>query len=511
MKMTPGQREIDKMFKRRDHYEIPDWQRQKIWPRPKKQKLIDTILRGWKLPKFYFYKIAEDQFEVVDGQQRLSAIFEFNANEWPLSEASQQEFGGPFYDDLSLEVSEAFDDFEIEYDEIENATEAELKEFFQRLQEGLPTTSSEKLNSIHSKFRDYCKKLAGHEFFQKKVSFPDTRFAHFDVVAKVATIELEGITSGLRYDDLKGVFDSHASFSPTSAGGKRLKQTFDYLNRVFGERSPFLKNRTIVQSFSTLVARLISTGEAAGYEPKVKKFFEQFMKQLSIQVELGQDATDSDLVAFQRSVSANLIGGAKVRQEVLLRKLLTLAPELADLFDPSIIVESGLRGRVIQLGESVGDLVIHANTIYSSKHGDDIVKVTTKTTQALKLIARPVKDFGGYGELIDGLYFVFHEGVGSRLDGVVTLQSFVDINALRTELRHDVDHGSQGKVRAKRKKIGVVFLKYSGASSPLALAPEKFLPTQSNLLIAIEADLLKLISLLSHPSSKSPRVSVASS
>ena len=68
MKMRSKVRAIDKIYKRRDRYEIPEWQRQKVWGRPKKQKLIDSILRGWKLPKFYFLKISSDPetYEVVD-------------------------------------------------------------------------------------------------------------------------------------------------------------------------------------------------------------------------------------------------------------------------------------------------------------------------------------------------------------------------------------------------------------------------------------------------------------
>ena len=77
MKMTSAKRALDKIYKRRDRYEIPDWQREEVWNKTKKQQLIDSILRGWKLPKFYFVKLEGDQYEVVDGQQRLTAIFEF--------------------------------------------------------------------------------------------------------------------------------------------------------------------------------------------------------------------------------------------------------------------------------------------------------------------------------------------------------------------------------------------------------------------------------------------------
>ena len=58
-----------------------DWQRGEVRIRRKKQQLIDRILRGWRLPKFYFVKYEGDDYEVVDGQQRLVAIFEFFANE----------------------------------------------------------------------------------------------------------------------------------------------------------------------------------------------------------------------------------------------------------------------------------------------------------------------------------------------------------------------------------------------------------------------------------------------
>src|SRR5712692_3633233 len=147
MKMTAERRALDKIFRRRDRYDIPDWQRSEVWNRAKKQRLIDSILRGWKLPKFYFIETSGENYLVEDGQQRLNAIWEFFSNELPLSNDSAKEFGGALYQDLPRRITDSFDDFEIEYDVIEGATDEELKEFFQRLQEGMTLTSSEKLNA----------------------------------------------------------------------------------------------------------------------------------------------------------------------------------------------------------------------------------------------------------------------------------------------------------------------------------------------------------------------------
>src|SRR5438552_18736573 len=107
MEMISKKRALDKIYKRRDRYEIPDWQREKVWDTTKKQQLIDSVLRGWKLPKFYFLKTSDDaeEFEVVDGQQRLAAIFEFFDNVLPLPVAAAKRFKGRFYKDLPPAVS----------------------------------------------------------------------------------------------------------------------------------------------------------------------------------------------------------------------------------------------------------------------------------------------------------------------------------------------------------------------------------------------------------------------
>jgi hypothetical protein len=165
-----------------------------------------------------------------------------------------KEFGATYYSELPDPIGFSFDDYEIEYDEISEATEDEVKEFFQRLQEGLRLTSAEKLNSVHSKLRDFILKLTKHRFFQG-VNVSDRRYGHFDVIAKVAAIEIDGIDVGLRYDDLRAVFESQSEFSSRSHVAKRLTLALDFLDDAFDKNTgKLLRNRTMVQSILTLVA-----------------------------------------------------------------------------------------------------------------------------------------------------------------------------------------------------------------------------------------------------------------
>ena len=49
----------------------PDYQRPPAWTKKQQQLLIDSILREYDIPKMYWRKVSGDEYEVIDGQQRL--------------------------------------------------------------------------------------------------------------------------------------------------------------------------------------------------------------------------------------------------------------------------------------------------------------------------------------------------------------------------------------------------------------------------------------------------------
>ena len=67
----------------------PDWQRGYIWNLRDEQLLIDSILRGMPIPKFYLtgdydVKKGASIHYAVDGQQRLTAIYRFVTNKFSI-------------------------------------------------------------------------------------------------------------------------------------------------------------------------------------------------------------------------------------------------------------------------------------------------------------------------------------------------------------------------------------------------------------------------------------------
>ena len=98
----------------------PDFQRPAVWSIGQKQLLIDTILRGYDIPKLYWRKVSKspEKYEVVDGQQRLRTIFEFHAGTFNLAKDADDIDGVVVakmqYTDLQEDLRLRFDNYALE-------------------------------------------------------------------------------------------------------------------------------------------------------------------------------------------------------------------------------------------------------------------------------------------------------------------------------------------------------------------------------------------------------------
>lgn len=64
----------------------PDFQRKdRVWPEPRKSKLIESILMGLPLPVFYFAEKPNGDWIIVDGLQRITTIYDFMRGDFPLN------------------------------------------------------------------------------------------------------------------------------------------------------------------------------------------------------------------------------------------------------------------------------------------------------------------------------------------------------------------------------------------------------------------------------------------
>ena len=126
----------------------PEYQRNYIYADGKKDvAVIDSILKGYPIGLIYFNKIAEDKFEILDGQQRITSIGRFLTNKFPIigSDGIPHYFSG-LASDLQKKILET----KLTIYEC-SGTESEIKAWFKTINiVGVPLNEQELSNAIHS-------------------------------------------------------------------------------------------------------------------------------------------------------------------------------------------------------------------------------------------------------------------------------------------------------------------------------------------------------------------------
>ena len=80
----------------------PDFQRRDVWSLKQKSEWIESVLMGLPLPPVYMKEDDKGVYIAVDGRQRLSALFEFMANQFPLRKLSiLKELNGACFSEAS--------------------------------------------------------------------------------------------------------------------------------------------------------------------------------------------------------------------------------------------------------------------------------------------------------------------------------------------------------------------------------------------------------------------------
>ena len=128
----------------------PEYQRNYIYAMDggkREQAVIESLLRGYPIGLIYFNKVAEDKFEVLDGQQRITSIGRFVTGKFAIKDSNNMEqyFGGMAQDKQDKIWNSQLLIYECE------GTETEIKDWFRTINiAGVPLNDQELLNASNS-------------------------------------------------------------------------------------------------------------------------------------------------------------------------------------------------------------------------------------------------------------------------------------------------------------------------------------------------------------------------
>lgn len=202
----------------------PNFQRGEVWSENKKKKLIDSILRGWKIPPIHMILGNNNIDEVLDGQQRLASIREFFNNKIRIDGNIQPrdeeilKLDGLLYEELPIEIQRKLRRYSITLIRLSDYKAEEPAELFYRLNQPATLTAAEQRNAYIGETRNQIKRLV-EEFesiggTKETVGFSNSRLAYDEIISKFAyMIEINTLRKKVTAGDISKKYRESIPYS----------------------------------------------------------------------------------------------------------------------------------------------------------------------------------------------------------------------------------------------------------------------------------------------------------
>jgi len=163
-------------------FTFPKWQREDCWIKEFKKALINSILNGMDLPKFYIGNISEDDSGndelryIIDGGHRTRAITQFKDNLFSINIDGVDIFYDKSFNtstrntrSLTKLEKKAFDTYHLNVVIYDNISEHECRKIFNILQNAQPMSIDDVINSYQSDLVDFARDMVDTEILGKTV------------------------------------------------------------------------------------------------------------------------------------------------------------------------------------------------------------------------------------------------------------------------------------------------------------------------------------------------------
>lgn len=201
-----------------------EYQRSFIWRPYQRRDLIESIMKGFSIGVLVVWKNKQDQFEILDGQQRIRTILRYLDGRFRNNKNKK-------FDDLTLTQQSEIEGYSVYYIQLKTAlTEEQISDIFTRLQEGTPLNTAEKVNAFRGKFREsFIEAFFKNTRFFGKVR--NRRFRARLLAAQFLLLELETdfnkkVFPSMSYLDFKEANEKYKEKIPK----KKLKMYNTYIN-----------------------------------------------------------------------------------------------------------------------------------------------------------------------------------------------------------------------------------------------------------------------------------------
>lgn len=258
----------------------PPYQRRSVWNQAYKDHFIDTVLLNLPAPAVFLYEELDPsgiaKYSVVDGKQRLTTVFEFVQNFFPVADSAEASaFRGKYFKDFEDKDKRTFWSYRFLVEYLPSRDDTFINDVFNRINKNVSKLTPQELR--HAKFSgafaDAAEKLAEWMSEVLPSKFPrittSSRAQMKDVeVVSQLLLYLENGVSSFSQQDLDVAYaDRDADWPAFTMVDKRFRETIQFINAVVTDAelgaellASRLQNQADFYSFFAASAELASGG-----------------------------------------------------------------------------------------------------------------------------------------------------------------------------------------------------------------------------------------------------------
>ncbi|MFY9716723.1 MAG: DUF262 domain-containing protein [Thermoplasmata archaeon] len=311
----------------------PDYQRGEVWTRSQKQLLIDSLLNNIDIPKVYLRekKRGTYEFEVVDGQQRLRAIFEFLEHGFPLEIDSDsvdgEDVAGRKFNELSIKTQIELTSKSLDVTHLVDYSDDDVEDMFLRLQNGTPLNAAEKRHAWAGDVRKVVTSLSHHRIFSL-AGFSNKRFGFEDAAAKSLHLQLVGVDADLKPASIKRTYDSHPNLTARDQSVKSISRTWNFIVKGFkGKQSPRFKKYAVL-TLTKVVIELLDDYDLASHPAEFSNAYLRFEANRAGNSELPEENRDQELSNYTEAARNDSVEAMTLRSRILKKAIVESIPQI---------------------------------------------------------------------------------------------------------------------------------------------------------------------------------------
>lgn len=158
----------------------PPYQRRSVWSQTYRDFFIDTVLLGYPAPAVFLYEQITPEglatYHVVDGKQRLTTLFSFVSNEFPVFEsATRTNLRGRLFRDLPDDVKREFWTYQFTVEYLPSDEDGVINNIFDRINRNTMRLTPQELRHarLSGVFITKCEQAAEYLFTELAPNFPN--------------------------------------------------------------------------------------------------------------------------------------------------------------------------------------------------------------------------------------------------------------------------------------------------------------------------------------------------